>query len=202
MRSYLYLATIALAVSPPITAQSNNLGQRQDYSQQSMKMTFYGYPDNCDPTGCYSSPEGNYVAYDCQNPNGQSRGYKAGGDGTWNNPLSIAGELDQCSIIYIPYLRKYGIIDDRCYGCGTAHIDIWVESQCDDDFDNVCKCEFSLTPDQKQCVHTTKQVPTWKGIHPQVYRNTHSNISTETCLLLHQVRSGIRVTCHYGSSIR
>ncbi|KAI6080653.1 hypothetical protein F4821DRAFT_265706 [Hypoxylon rubiginosum] len=142
MRSYLYLATIALAVSPPITAQSNNLGQRQDYSQQSMKMTFYGYPDNCDPTGCYSSPEGNYVAYDCQNPNGQSRGYKAGGDGTWNNPLSIAGELDQCSIIYIPYLRKYGIIDDRCYGCGTAHIDIWVESQCDDDFDNVCKYVF------------------------------------------------------------
>ena len=54
-----------------------------DYSGQETQLTFFGYPDNCDSTGCYYSE----TAYQCSNPDGSSRN-GAQGDGSYNNPLS------------------------------------------------------------------------------------------------------------------
>ena len=67
------------------------------------RLTFFGYPDNCDSTGCYYSE----TAYQCSNPDGSSRN-GAQGDGSYNNPLSVAfqpgGNFQQCGIIYMAYL--------------------------------------------------------------------------------------------------
>lgn len=48
------------------------------------------------------------------------------------------------------YLQKFGILDGLCASCDTNHLDIWVESSCSDDANNVCACEDQLTPDDDQ----------------------------------------------------
>ncbi|KAI0195693.1 hypothetical protein EV127DRAFT_321237, partial [Xylaria flabelliformis] len=105
-------------------------------------MTFYGYPENLGNSGC--SPP--LVARNCSNPDGTARNWLGGGDGTWNNPLSVAGNFEPCSIIYVPYLQKYGIADDTCPTCPQDLLDVWVESGCHDDFDKVIHCENDMTP--------------------------------------------------------
>ncbi|OCL06150.1 hypothetical protein AOQ84DRAFT_83035 [Glonium stellatum] len=123
-----------------------------DYTGQETQLTFFGYPDNCDSTGCYYSE----TAYQCSNPDGSSRN-GAQGDGSYNNPLSIAfqpgGNFQQCGIIYIAYLQKFGILDGLCASCDTNHLDIWIDSSCSDDASNVCSCEDSLTPSSDQYVY-------------------------------------------------
>lgn len=45
------------------------------------------------------------------------------GTGSHSNPLTAAsapGEFDQCEILYIPYLRKYVIIEDTCAKCSMS----------------------------------------------------------------------------------
>lgn len=99
-------------------------------------LTFYGYPDNDPPSAD--------IAYDC------GRGYKASGmslflffiyylsftgmicmqrtnktgNGTYNNPLTAAsaapGEFNKCEVLYLPYLRKYVIIEDTCAQCSMS----------------------------------------------------------------------------------
>jgi len=74
---------------------------------ESSKITFYGEPDN--------SPPGCDTAYDCGN------GFKAGGVGTFDNPLTFASSLDnfkKCEKVYFPYLKKYLIMQDDCVQCG------------------------------------------------------------------------------------
>lgn len=80
-------------------------------STQSTRITFYGAPDN-DPPGSTDT------AFSCDVV--ASRGSNAGGTGTYDDPLTFAtatGEFDQCEIIYIPYLKKYGINQDYCAQC-------------------------------------------------------------------------------------
>ena len=95
-------------------------------------LTFYGYPDNDPPSAD--------IALDC------GRGYTASGisipgpgrtpviiptnscelltgTGTHANPLTAAsapGEFDPCEVLYIPYLRKYVIIEDTCAKCSMS----------------------------------------------------------------------------------
>lgn len=110
--------------------------------QGSVTMTFYGYPDN--------SPPGAGIAYDC------GRGYSASGTGTYSDPLTMAtasGELNQCEIIYAPYLKKYLIYEDECAQCGTDwangqwHIDTWTGSATVNGGSDQINCEDDLTPD-------------------------------------------------------
>jgi hypothetical protein len=71
------------------------------YCREHVLMSFVGYPDNCDDTGCYRDA----TAYDCA-----GRGSIAGGDGTFANPLSVAikegGAFSRCQIGYTTYLQK------------------------------------------------------------------------------------------------
>ena len=129
-----------------------------DYSGQETQLTFFGYPDNCDSTGCYYSE----TAYQCSNPDGSSRN-GAQGDGSYNNPLSVAFQpgdnFQQCGIIYMAYLQKFGILDGLCASCDTNHLDIWIDSSCSDDASNVCSCEDSLTPSSDQYVPPSTLIP-------------------------------------------
>lgn len=102
-------ASILVAIVPFVAASSEALQQRTTYAGQETQLTFFGYPDNCDDTGCYQDQ----TAYDCN-----GRGAKAGGDGTFNNPLSVAikegGAFERCQIGYTTYLQKFVIFDGLC----------------------------------------------------------------------------------------
>ncbi|KAK5165363.1 uncharacterized protein LTR77_008892 [Saxophila tyrrhenica] len=129
------------AVASSAAATADVLEKRQ-YTGQQTRLTFFGYPDNCDDTGCYRDA----TAYDCQ-----GRGSIAGGDGTFDNPLTAAiktgGNFEPCQIAYTTYLQKFLIFDGLCASCTPDHVDIWVQSSCSDDADSVCACEDQLTPD-------------------------------------------------------
>ena len=103
--SLLTLLPLALAASASL--------EKRDYVGQETTITFFGYPDNCDDTGCYNDN----TAYECSNPDGTDRGNIAGGDGSFNNPLSAAiqpgGNFQQCQIGYTTYLQKFLIFDGR-----------------------------------------------------------------------------------------
>ncbi|KAL5414948.1 hypothetical protein PMIN03_002906 [Paraphaeosphaeria minitans] len=105
--------------------------------------TFYGYPDN--------DPPGPATAYDC------GRGFKAGGTGTYGDPLTFAsaqGEFKSCEIIYDPYLRKYLRYEDYCQQCTEDwaaspkinHIDVWTGSPTVNGGQQQIQCENDLTP--------------------------------------------------------
>ncbi|RYP42469.1 hypothetical protein DL767_000157 [Monosporascus sp. MG133] len=156
MRISIFIPGLAVVVAATPSPLAHELQTRQDFPSEPATITFFGYPDNCDTTGCYCSPEGCQVAYNCQNPGGSFRNFVPGGDGSWGNPLSMAftagGSYEECGIVYLPYLQKYGILDDSCSVCEQDHLDVWVESACSDEADNVCQCENTLTPDGQQYV--------------------------------------------------
>lgn len=111
--------------------------------------TFYGYPDN--------SPPGAATAYDC----GYNRGYTAGGDGSFSDPLTFAsapGEFDKCEVIWDRYTQKYLVFQDTCAACiddwkkGIRHVDLWLGSPTQNAHKVVKKCERALTPNEGQVV--------------------------------------------------
>lgn len=94
----------------------------------SLYVTFYGWPDN-DPPGnaiAYPKTEGNKTIHN-----------KAGGIGTYDNPITMATDPSELSVgtrVYLPYLKKYAVMEDWCESCVNDwkqkkyHIDIWLES--------------------------------------------------------------------------
>lgn len=96
------------------------------------------------------------------------------GSGTYDDPVTIAtapGELNKCEIVYLPFLTKYGRVEDYCAQCGTLttpnrhhyytilightdtdwkngqpHIDIWTGSNRVNGGQNQINCENRLTP--------------------------------------------------------
>lgn len=79
-----------------------------------VQFTAYGFPDASGST-----------AYGCNNDqvNLQAGGPTPLGDGSYAKPYSAAAgtgstAFAQCSLVYIPYLRKYFRIADVCGGCG------------------------------------------------------------------------------------
>ena len=78
-----------------------------------VKLTFYGYPDN-DP------PNSSHIAYPGLHK-------QAGGSGTYDNPTTVAvhGTWRPGTKMYLPYLSKYLIVEDSCAGCRGNWIDVW-----------------------------------------------------------------------------
>jgi 3D (Asp-Asp-Asp) domain-containing protein len=118
-------------------------------SKSKVKVTFYGWPDN--------DPSGKAIAYP------KSDGYKkcvhdeAGGDGTYDDPITVAvitkengGNWEPGTRMYVSSLKKYFIVEDECAeGCEKNQIDIWMESNKKNDEDAVIKCQEAWTPDGK-----------------------------------------------------
>ncbi|RFU78613.1 hypothetical protein TARUN_3583 [Trichoderma arundinaceum] len=109
--------------------------------QGNFEVTFYGWPDN--------SPPGPGTAHDCN-----GRNFVAGGSGSYDDPITIAtapGELDECELIYLPFLKKYARYEDDCAQCetdwsnGQAHIDIWTGSNTEGGGQAQIDCENNLT---------------------------------------------------------
>jgi hypothetical protein len=98
------------------------------------------------------------------------------GTGTYDDPVSIAtapGELNKCEVVYLPFLTKYGRVEDYCAQCGKSelaigsstsqlntytfaidsdwkngqpHIDIWTGSNRVNGGQTQIDCENRLTP--------------------------------------------------------
>jgi 3D (Asp-Asp-Asp) domain-containing protein len=87
-----------------------------------VRVTFYGWVDN--------DPPGKIIAYPKhKNPN--SLHEQAGGVGSYADPVTLAAKKDQWPVgtkFYLPYLKKYGIIEDICGNCEDKHLDVWMES--------------------------------------------------------------------------
>jgi 3D (Asp-Asp-Asp) domain-containing protein len=133
----LVLATTAgLALNAPAAGASPTL---------SMFVTLYGWPDNDPPGGAIAYPQIHSTA---------------GGTGTYSNPITFAtdsSEFAPGTIVYVPYLKKYFIMEDECAACeddwsnGKYHIDLWLNGK-GGDVDSVYACEDSLTRDSASVV--------------------------------------------------
>jgi len=98
-------------------------------------MSYYGYVDN--------DPAGPAVSYNCG-----GRGGKAGGDGSYANPLTAAvakGIFAECELLYSPTLKKYLRIEDQCATCDGAWIDIWTGPTTSNGGSALRTCENTLT---------------------------------------------------------
>lgn len=102
---------------------------------KNFQMTFYGYPDN--------SPPGPAVRFSCG-----GRGGKAGGVGTYAEPLTMATEMGrfaQCEIVYSPYLQKYLRNEDSCANCFGDWVDVWLGSTTSNGGSALMSCQKTLT---------------------------------------------------------
>ncbi|MDQ0383169.1 3D (Asp-Asp-Asp) domain-containing protein [Amycolatopsis thermophila] len=100
-------------------------------------ITFYAAADN-DPPGSRE------IAY----PGTVHQ--RAGGTGTFTDPLTFAAEAGQFAPgtkIYVPAVRRYFVLEDTCATCSGSHIDLWAGPATDQ---GVVACEESLTRDGAQ----------------------------------------------------
>jgi len=123
-------------------------------STMNAKVTFYGYPDNDDGSNNYGT---NLIAYGLQwqghsrHTNSQGQAI-AGGVGTFADPITVAtGDgnslLPPGTLIYIPGLKKYFLVEDICRNCTSNWVDLWMESS---DSIGVEQCESNWTGDVNQ----------------------------------------------------
>jgi hypothetical protein len=159
--------------------------------------TFYGYPDN--------DPPGPATAYDC------GRGYKAGGTGTYADPLTFAsapGEFNQCEIIYDPYTRKYLRFEDFCAQCDSdwkaspkiAHIDLWTGSATVNGGQDQINCENNLTPNSQIIVRQpSKNLPVDCEYLLSKMRLSNTNPTSATALYVKGATPSCRTSHVYSS---
>ncbi len=95
------------------------------YSSTPVYITYYGFNDNDPPGKAIAYPKSSYS---------KSKHDEASGVGTYDNPVTFASDPELFSvgtIIYIPYIKKYAIMEDLCVTCsknyknGRKHIDVW-----------------------------------------------------------------------------
>ena len=103
-------------------------------------VTYYGWHDN--------DPPGNKIAYPKKYYN-EATHDTAGGTGTYTDPITFASDKDLFevgSILYVPYIKKYIVMEDQCATCEEnwdnvkKHIDIWMSSD-DDNEDELYDCQ-------------------------------------------------------------
>ncbi len=104
-----------------------------------LTLTLYGYPDNDPPSTTIAYPQIHQVA---------------GGTGTYDNPVTVAimtemngGNWSPGTKMYVPYLKKYLIVEDECATCVANQIDVWVDSN-NTHPNEVLQCEKAWTPKQ------------------------------------------------------
>lgn len=118
-------------------------------STSTVKVTFYGYPDNDPPSNTIAYPKSEYPS--CAHN-------EAGGAGTFHDPITVAvitkdsgGNWEPGTLMYVPDLKKYFIVEDECAeGCENDQIDVWMESNADNDKDAVDRCEKAWTLDKAE----------------------------------------------------
>jgi 3D (Asp-Asp-Asp) domain-containing protein len=118
-------------------------------STLNVMVTFYGWPDNDPPSNLIAYPKSDYPS--CVHN-------QAGGNGTYADPITVAvitkdngGNWEPGTRMYVPSLKKYFVVEDECAeGCKNAQIDVWMESNADNDGEAVDQCERAWTLDESE----------------------------------------------------
>ena len=145
----------------------------------SVKVTFYGYPDNDDGSGHFGT---NIIA----DPLGQRRHTNAqgdpiaGGTGTFADPITAAASqgntiLPPGTLVYIPGLKKYFLVEDICGGCSTEWLDLWMESNAGSNASAVMQCENNWTGDPSQLKQIWVNPPPGLEVDTTAFFNTATN---------------------------
>jgi hypothetical protein len=132
------VAVLGILVVPAVANAQTPAHQLRAADEEEMTVTLFGWPDN--------DPPGDNIAYPQIHDS-------AGGTGTYDDPVTMAapyeteGGLEPGTIVYVPYLKKYFIMEDECAeGCSQDQIDLWAGGS-DDTADEVLACEDELTRD-------------------------------------------------------
>lgn len=137
--------------------------------------TWYGVPDNTPPGAGIGGPGGGANSYPGNYGSAVHSGNRAGGDGSYSNPLTAATantvEVPYGVEFYIPAFHKYFVAEDSCTECrgdwsgsgndrtdptligqggdggpGMIHFDLWLDGG-DGSWVSAIQCEDALTPD-------------------------------------------------------
>lgn len=141
----------ALAVS---AAAALIIGQGHALADQNftVNITSYGYNDNDDGNGHYGTAVISYP---------QIHSEATEGSGTYDDPSTFAtdaGELSPGTIIYVPHLQKYFIMEDGCVECsadwqnGKRHVDLWMGPASMQPEPALDDCEAMITRDAAEIV--------------------------------------------------
>lgn len=161
----LSILSLIVLLSATLIVAADNCTQTEQVS-----VTFYGYPDNSPPGSgieCDLDSKGDCDA--CNNGDSSNitrattcgpRGQTAGGNGTFEDPLTMASAgqwFCHLEVVYLPYLQKYLRYEDYCQQCiedaangKVTHIDIWTGSITTNGRNVQIACENSLTPGNTQ----------------------------------------------------
>jgi hypothetical protein len=143
-------------------------------TEQLVSLTFYGFPDNTPPGAGIECNLFSRVDCDACNAGDPAnatttaaaacgpRGEKAGGTGTYDDPLTMASAARwfcRLEVVYLPYLQKYLRYEDYCAQCeadaaaGRAvHVDVWTGSAARTGGRLQIACENALTPAGMQAI--------------------------------------------------
>src|SRR5258708_1920556 len=114
------VATMVLLLGTPLSAA------HADSQTINVLVTSYGYNDNDDGNGHYGTA---VIAYP------QIHSQATEDLGTYNAPVTFATDQNEFApgtIIYVPHLEKYFIMEDGCVECtsdwnnGNYHVDLWM----------------------------------------------------------------------------
>eukprot|EP01084_Bolivina_argentea_P309650 535667_1 len=110
--------------------------------------TSYGWDDNSPPSADIAYPKS--AGY----PTMHDKAYE--GKGTYSDPITFATVKDEIpigSMVYVPYLRKYFIMEDDCGTCHQEwdehkyHIDLWMGPDHALPSNKLYACEDYITSD-------------------------------------------------------
>jgi 3D (Asp-Asp-Asp) domain-containing protein len=142
----------------------------------SAKVTFYGYPDNDDGGSTIGT---NIIAGPGRYTNVQGEPV-AGGVGTFADPITVAVSagntiLSPGTLIYLPGLKKYFLVEDICGNCTSNWVDLWMESNANSNADAVLQCEDNWTGDVNQLKEIQINPPAGLIVDTTPFFNTTSN---------------------------
>ncbi|MEY9859635.1 hypothetical protein ABH935_005268 [Catenulispora sp. GAS73] len=113
-------AALLLSTAGPVAAA------HADPQTINVNITSYGYNDNDDGNGHYGTAQ---IAYP------QIHSIATEDLGTYSQPVTFATDQNEFApgtIIYVPHLEKYFIMEDGCVECtsdwnnGIYHVDLWM----------------------------------------------------------------------------
>jgi F5/8 type C domain len=125
-------------------------------------ITWYGFNDNsCDVESQHNC---NTIAFPKSDGFSTKHDMATEGKGTYADPITFAtaakdsgspAEFAPGTIIYVPYVHKYFVMEDSCYECGQEwftnspkyHVDLWMGPSFESTTDPLMNCEDSLTLD-------------------------------------------------------
>ncbi|KAJ3286972.1 hypothetical protein HK104_008798 [Borealophlyctis nickersoniae] len=124
----------------PSPEEGSNSGS--GVTMNNVLVTFYGFDDNTNAEG--NGFGGDNISHPGLGPKRHARAKE--GTGAFNDPITFASDPNKFApgtIIYVPYVKKYYIMEDDCTECikdEQPHVDLWMGPNSDTNGAVMC-CE-------------------------------------------------------------